>query len=157
MKKKAKTKLEKSDEKKEDHVGIVGDLEGKLARALADYDNLRKRVEREKDTFFHVANKGLIGRFLVIYDMLISAQEHINDSGIAIITEEFKRLLADEGVEQIKVENGDKFDESVMEAVETEPGNDKNNGKVAGVLLSGWKLREGIIIREAKVKVYKHE
>lgn len=147
-------KKKKVSDEKADHKSLAVELEGKLARALADYDNLRKRVEREKDTLFHIANKGLVGRFLTIYDMLISAQEHIGDSGIAMIIEEFKKILSDEGVVQIEAKEGDRFDEEIMEAVETEKGKKANEGKIAEIVLTGWKFREGLVIRPVKVKVY---
>lgn len=146
-KKKSKIKKDTFDEK-------VNELENRLARALADYDNLRKRFEREKDKLFRFASRGVIDRFLVIYDMLISAQEHIKDSGVAIIIEEFKKILMDEGVEEIKVKPGDEFDENLFEAVEAEKGDKEKQGKVSEVLLSGWKFNDGPVIREAKVKVY---
>lgn len=134
---------------------LVVDLEGKLARALADYDNLRKRIEREKESFLRFANKGLITKFLAIYDMLDSAQKHAGDSGIAIILDEFKKVLRDEGVEEIRVIKGDVFDEELHEAVEAVEGSKANLGKIAGVLLSGWKFSEGQVIRPVKVKVFR--
>ena len=128
---------------KNKHKDLVQDLETKLVRALADYDNLRKRVEREKDKLLHYANRGLIAKFLTIYDMLENAQEHINDSGIAIILEEYKKILQDEHVEHIEAEKGDKFDEELHDAVEIIKGNSKNSGKIAEVLLTGWKFIDG--------------
>lgn len=132
----------------------VNDLENKLTRALADYDNLHKRFDREKDKLFRFASRGTIERFLVIYDMLIQAQEHVNDSGIAIIIEEFKKILYEEGVEEIAVDKGDDFDEELFEAVEAEKAAKGKEGKVSEVLLTGWKFKDGPVIREAKVKVY---
>jgi len=134
---------------------LVVDLEGKLVRALADYDNLRKRIEREKESFLRFANKGLITKFLVIYDMLDSAQKHAGDSGIAIILDEFKKVLRDEGVEEILVKKGDVFDEELHEAVEAVEGSKVNFGKIAEVLLSGWKFSERQVIRPVKVKVFR--
>ena len=132
------------------------ELKEQLVRALADYDNLRKRVELEKDKFLQYANKGLIARFLTIYDMLENTQAHINDSGVAIILEEFKRILQDERVEQIEAEVGDKFNEELFEAVDAIETDDKKKvGKVKEVALSGWKFLDGPVIRPAKVKVYR--
>ena len=142
-----KVNKDKIDEK-------VEDLQNKLTRALADYDNLHKRFDREKDKFLRFATRGTIANFLGIYDMLVSAQEHINDSGIAIIIEEFNKVLHEEGVEQVEVEPGDKFDEELFEAVEAEKGKKGQEGKVKEVLLTGWKFKDGPVIREAKVKVY---
>jgi molecular chaperone GrpE len=137
--------------------GSVADgLKNQLARALADYDNLRKRVEREKEFVLQYANKGLVARFLSVYDMLESAQKHAKDSGVVLITEEFKNILMDEGIEKIKVSQGDGFDEDLfdaVEAVETKKKGDK--GKVSEVVLSGWRYKDGPVIRPVKVKVYR--
>ena len=144
---------EKEEKVKE---SMASELKSQLARVLADYDNLRKRVEREKEVILQYANKGLVARFLTIFDMLESAQKHTNDSGIAIITEEFKNILRDEGIEEIKVSQGDEFDGDLLDAVEAEDTKKKElKGKVSGVVLSGWRYKGGPIIREAKVKVYK--
>lgn len=147
----------KKKDSKNKHKDLVQDLETKLVRSLADYDNLRKRVEREKDKFLQYANKGLVARFLTIYDMLENAQKHINDSGIAIILEEYKRILQDEHVEHIEAKKGDKFDEELHEAVEIIEGDNKNSDKIAEVLLTGWKFIDGPVVRPVKVKVYKKE
>lgn len=152
-----KKKLKVKTGKKEKHGDVVEKLEGKLVRALADYDNLHKRFDREKDKFLQFANKGLIARFLTIYDMLESAQEHINDSGIAIILEEFTKILQEEKVEKIAAKAGSKFDEKLMEAVEAESGKKGDEGKVAEVFLTGWKFVDGPIVRPVKVKVYKRD
>lgn len=150
VKKKKKVKI-----KKNTLDNTVHQLEDRLARALADYDNLRKRFEREKDKFLQFANKGLIAEFLGIYDMLVTAQEHVKDSGIAIILEEYKRILQDEHVEEIEAKEGEKFDEDVHDAVEIIEGSEKNSGKIAEVMLTGWKYIDGPIVRPVKVKVYK--
>src|SRR3989344_5307370 len=87
----------------------VDTLKNQLARALADYDNLRKRVEREREDFGRVAKVMLLARLLPIYDMLEEAQKHLKDSGLAITIEEFAKVLKEEGIEKIEVNVGDAF------------------------------------------------
>jgi len=131
-------------------------LKAQLARTLADYDNLQKRVEREKEVFLKFANQALIERLLPIIDMLEQAQKHINDSGLAIAISEFKGLLNEEDVEEIKVEKGMDFDQERYEAVDSIEAHDKSDeGKVAEMLISGYKFKEGSLIRPVKVKVYR--
>ncbi|OGM18053.1 nucleotide exchange factor GrpE [Candidatus Woesebacteria bacterium RIFCSPHIGHO2_01_FULL_37_10] len=130
----------------------LGQLKSQLVRALADYDNLRKRVEREKEDIKNFASLGIVIRLLPIYDMLQDAQKHLNDSGLAITIGELEKLLGEEGIEKIKVETGLKFDENIHEAVEIIKGADI--GLIAESVLSGWKFKEGPVIRAAKVKVY---
>ena len=133
-------------------------LKNQLARALADYDNLRKRTEREREDFGRVAKVMLIARLLSIYDMLEEAQKHLKDSGLAITIEEFTKVLKEEGIEKIDVKAGDAFNEEVHEAVEVtdlnSDGKDKE-GKITEIVLSGWRLVDGVVLRHAKVKVTK--
>jgi molecular chaperone GrpE len=127
------------------------DIENQLARALADYDNLRKRVEREKEELEKLAGIKFAIKVLTIFDMLEEAQKHLKDSGIALTLEEFIKILREEGIEKIKAEPGDKFDEELYEAVEVIK--DGKGGKIADVVLTGWRFINGPVIRPTKVKV----
>lgn len=124
-----------------------------LARALADYDNLNKRVEREKSDLIKIASVGIVARLLPVLDMLEAAQEHLKDSGLAIGILEFKKILGEEGLTEIRPKVGETFDENTMEAIEVVPGMSDN--AISEVVLTGWKFDEGIVIRHSKVKVSK--
>lgn len=136
-------------------------LKNQLARALADYDNLRKRVEREREEFGRLANARLILRLLSVYDMLEAAQSHLHDSGLAITLDEFVKVIEDEGFEKIKVAVGDRFDEKVhevVEAVNPPAGGEREKGEeglITQVVLLGWRIIDGPVIRPTKVKVTK--
>jgi molecular chaperone GrpE len=130
-------------------------LKAQLARILADYDNLQKRIEREKGEFIKFSNQALIERLLPIIDMLEQAQAHLNDGGLAIAINEFKDLLKEDGVEEINAKGGDEFNEELFEAVEAVDGEDGEGGRVAEMVLSGYKFIDGPVIRPVKVKVYK--
>lgn len=146
------------EEPKEKH---VDELRMQLARALADYDNLKKRVDSEKTIWFKVAAGRVVEKFLGIMDMLLDAQKHLNDAGLAIVIGEFKKAIVEEGFEEIKIEEGvTDFDEQMMEAVEVVEKDGSKENSVAEVVQSGWKSkdeegRESFIVRPAKVKVYK--
>lgn len=138
--------------------GETEKVKGQLARALADYDNLRKRVERERGEYGTYAKVTLMARLLPVFDMLEGAQEHLKDSGLAITIDEFAKVLREEGIEKIEVAPGDTFDEELHEAVEAIDQlakGKKKSGKVGEVVLTGWKIVDGPVIRPAKVKVYK--
>ena len=141
---KDKKKKGKSDESEQ--------LKGQLARALADYDNLVKRVERDRETIERMVSLRLILKLLTVLDGLESAQAHLQDQGLAITTGEFKKVLSEEGLIEITPEVGEEFDENTMEVIEALEGKDK--GKVAELVLIGWKFTDGIVVRHAKVKVY---
>lgn len=130
-------------------------LEEQLARALADYDNLSKRVQKEKGKLEKLSNMRLITRLLPVYDMLINVQNHVNDSGLTITIEEFKHALEEEGVEGIQAKIGSVFNENLHEAVEIiNKGSKNKEGEIAGTVLTGWRFKDGPVIRATKVKVY---
>lgn len=136
----------------------VNDIKSQLARALADYDNLRKRHDSERMEMYKLASVAIVSKLLPVLDNLRSAQEHIKDSGIAIILGEFESSLAEEGFIEIKAQKGDEFDHDAHEAIEVEiPSKKENNGKVSEMVLSGWRIKDGPVVRHAKVKVYKLE
>ncbi len=141
----------KKSDKTEDKNRI---LQEQLARALADYDNLQKRFDRQKDSMQSLASLGLIVKLLPLLDMLEEAQKHLQDSGLAIAITEFYNILKSENVEKIMLNEGDKFDVEVCEAIETVSGEE---GKIAEIVLSGWRFTDSLIIRPAKVKVGKKE
>jgi len=129
-------------------------LKNQLARALADYDNLGKRIEREKRDFEKKACFRLVFRLLPVLDALRQAQLHLKDSGLAIIVGELENIFKDEGIEEIKVGAGDEFKSELCEAVEVvETGGENEDNKIIEVALPGWKFTDGPVIRHAKVKV----
>jgi molecular chaperone GrpE len=147
MKKTAKTK-----KKEKPSVDV---LKSQLARVLADYDNLQKRVEKEKSIYRQVSAAYLIVKLLPVLDMLEDAQEHLKDSGLAITIKEFYDVLESEGAEKVKVSKGMMFDENKHEAIETVDKGGKN-GQIIKVMLSGWELNKELM-RPAKVRVVKRK
>jgi molecular chaperone GrpE len=135
-----------------------------LVRALADYDNLSKRVDRERVELGKIVSVGVIVRLLPVLDNLESAQIHLKDQGLAISIGEFKRVLSEEGLNEIRPGLGDAFDENTMEAIEVTAGTSDN--MISEVVLTGWKFSDptspsglrgasGTVVRHAKVKVSK--
>lgn len=129
-------------------------LKAQLARALADYDNLRKRIEREKEDLEKLASLKLVLRLLPILDNLRAAQNHLKDAGLAITIIEFESLLKDEGIEEVKAVKGDPFDHNLHEVTEVVENSQEEN-KIEEVVLSGWRFTDGPVIRHTKVKVGK--
>ena len=160
--------------KKIDDGTLTEELKSQLARALADYDNLRKRVEEEREIWIKFSSERVIIKLLPILDAFEAAQVHLGDQGLAIAVGEFKKVLSEEGIEEIKPGVGDEFDENIHEAMEIVEGEKKatgpvtdsegsltrreasgQEGKIAELVLTGWKFGDGKIIRFAKVKVTK--
>ena len=129
-------------------------LKNQLARTLADYDNLRKRIESEKIVWEQIASTRAISGFLPIFDMLLDAQKHLKDPGLEIVTGEFRKSLNDLGVEEIRAAVGDEFNPLEEEAVDLVAEGKENT--IAKVVQIGWKIKnQPFIIRPAKVKVNK--
>jgi len=136
-------------------------LRGQLARTLADYDNLVKRVERERDEVKKVLSLRLILKLLTVLDGLENAQEHLKDQGLAITIIEFKKVLSEEGLTEIRPKVGETFDENTMEAIEVIAGTSDNNeshgDKIHSVGLIGYKFSDGTVVRHARVVVTKQK
>lgn len=128
-------------------------VKGMLARALADYDNLSKRVDRERYDLGKIASVGVIVKLLPVLDNLEAAQAHLQDQGLAISIVEFKKVLNEEGLTEINPKVGEKFNEQNMEAIEVVAGESDNS--ISEVVLVGWKYEDGTVVRHAKVKVTK--
>jgi len=133
--------------------GKEKELETQLARALADYDNLNKRMERERVEHTAYSNLKLVVKFLPIIDMLEQSQSHLKDPGLAMTIKEIDELMESEGVERINSENGAEYNEKMHEVVEVVDG--KKNSLITETVLTGWKYEEGLVVRPAKVKVSK--
>jgi len=154
IKKTASSDAQNSKLKSRDRVHAeLETVKAMLARALADYDNLSKRVDRERQDLGKIASVGIIIRLLPVLDGLESAQEHLKDQGLAISIGEFKKILSEESLTEIKPAVGEKFDEQTMEAIEVTVGEGNNN--ISEVVLPGWKFKDGTVVRHAKVKVSK--
>jgi molecular chaperone GrpE len=161
---KARTVSKKLSKRKKGGKNEVELLKNQLTRALADYDNLRKRVEREREEFGNIARVTLMARLLPVFDMLEGAQVHLKDSGLAITIEEFVKVLREEGIEKIGTKMGDAFDEEIHEVVEVDGSPDGEKGKegeITKVILSGWTIKRADlpagrqVIRPVKVKAGK--
>lgn len=128
----------------------VDDLTNRWKRALADYQNLEKRYEKEKTDFVQFANANLILRLLGVLEHLERAAQHLKNDGLNLVINEFKKVLTNEGLEEIKCA-GEEFSPEIMEAVAVVK--DGEAQKVAEVVNRGYLLK-GKVLLPAKVKVY---
>ncbi|OGY09920.1 MAG: nucleotide exchange factor GrpE [Candidatus Blackburnbacteria bacterium RIFCSPHIGHO2_01_FULL_43_15b] len=140
---KQKTKAEKEFDKQDEA----------LARVLADYQNLVKRVDRERVEIYTRASKNIIEELVPVVDLLRRAQSHLQDTGLEMALEQFRQVLERHGIEDVEAKEGMTFDASIHEAVETVEGG--RAGTVAQVAQAGYKWKDGMVLRPAKVTVYK--
>lgn len=124
------------------------DMENSYKRAVADYTNLTRRTEEEKEKIIKFANASLLKDILEILDDLEQSQTHIKDEGIDKIVEKFTKILSDYGVESFESEN-DNFDPNLHEAIESVDG---PSGKIIKVHRKGYTML-GKVLRPALVAV----
>ena len=127
------------------------ELENQLKRALADYQNLERRVSEERSLLSQLTSALVIEKILPVLDNLKSAQIHLKDEGLALVIKQFEDVLNSEGVEEIQAE-GTQFDPNLHEAAEVVGG--ENDNVVVKVLANGYKINDRVI-RPAKVVVSK--
>lgn len=129
-------------------------LDENWKRALADYQNLTKRIEADKKEFVKLSSLNLISKLLPTFDTLKLAAIHSQDPGIKMAVKQFQAALFMEGLIEISPQVGDLFDPLLHECIEVISGDLENT--LAQVVSTGYKI-DDYVIRPAKVKVYKHE
>ncbi len=134
-------------------------------RALADYQNLKKRVESEKETIQFFANTTLTSKLLDISDDFLRADEFVlKEEDHNKVREAYRSvhakintIISDFGLLEIPVNIGDKFDPHTMEAVGTLPvTDDKEIDIVKVVVQKGYKYStKDTLVRPARVIIGK--
>lgn len=124
------------------------EAEAKYKRALADYQNLEKRMVEDRGEWIRQANRDLLIRILPILDTLTLAATHSEDKSLHVSAGQFLDILKSEGVTKIETKGRD-FDGSTMEAVGTSVGED---GKVIEEARAGFMLHDKLL-RPAQVIV----
>lgn len=133
------------------------DIKLQLARALADYDNLIKRTEKEKSEIVRYANQSLAQELFNVVEILARVQTHHPDPGIELSILQLKAILESTGIVEVIPSPGDAFDPEKHEVVEKLEKHDQKGGTIAEVVNSGFSFIDGRLIRPAKVKVYEEK
>lgn len=120
----------------------------KYVRAIADYQNLERRVTEQRKELILGANRELLLRILPILDTLQLATQHSEDKALQASIQQFVSILKSEGV--IAIETlGKEFDPLTMECITTHSGKDNY---VVSEVRSGYLLNEKLL-RTAQVVV----
>lgn len=133
----------------------------KYVRAHAEFENARKRLEKDKSDFLKYANESLVMDFLPILDNLEIAEKHTKEAkdfkavqeGVDMIQGQIQKFLKDIGLDRIKT-LGEKFDPNLHEPIETEESKDKDDGTIVAELKPGYRFN-GRLLRPASVKIVK--
>jgi len=128
----------------------------KYMRLMADFQNYKKRVEKEKGDIYAYANEKIVAELLAVIDNFERAlQVETGDAsfveGMKMIFKQFTGVLEKAGLEEIEAQGVD-FDPNFHNAVMTEDNPDYESGKVTEVLQKGYMLNKKVI-RPSMVKV----
>lgn len=126
---------------------------------VADFENFRKRVEREKEHIVSFANENLIHDLLPVLDNLQRALSTELDragidsvlEGVRMVNDQLHSVLGSRGLEAVMTV-GDPFDPQHHEAVGVLPSEEHDEGIVVSELQKGYRLK-GKILRPAMVHV----
>jgi molecular chaperone GrpE len=130
----------------------IDELESRLKRVQADFENYKKRAERKREEFATYATVDLISELLEIRDDLDRALDSEGDirEGVELVAESLDDVLDGEGVERIDVEGTtDPEEHEVMMQVDSE---EHDEGEIVDVYEPGYRM-EDRVIRPAKVTV----
>lgn len=135
------------------------EIREQLLRRLADMDNLKKRLERDKDEFYQYALSDFLKELLPVLDNLERALGHPDEGdgknfqeGVRLIHKQFLDALRKRGVSAIGDIVGRRFDPNLEQALATEESEEVEEPVVAQELQRGYTLNDRLL-RPALVKV----
>ena len=128
-------------------------------RALADFSNYKRRIERDQTQASQAAAGSIIKRYLDVVDDLDRALKNRPQdgegaswaNGIELIYRKLLTILDAEGVKVIEAE-GKEFDPAMHEAISMETSSEVSSGYVIGVIQQGYTLGDKVL-RPARVRV----
>ena len=152
-----KAKKEKKEEPKEpDLKAELNGANDRYLRLLAEYDNFRKRSEKEKAVRYDDGKTDAVTKFLPVYDNLAralaqSTEDEAYRKGVEMILSQFCATLEKLGVKKIE-SLGEVFDPNLHNAVMHVDDEEKGENEIVEVFQKGFKLGDKVI-RFAMVKV----
>lgn len=155
-----KVTKEKVNEEISEVEKLTNDLNEKsnqLLRTLAEYDNFRKRSQKEKEQAYSDSKAAVLSTFLPVIDNFERAANNDNaeledyKKGVEMIFSQFKKAVSDMGVVSFG-ESGEDFDPNMHSAVMHIDDESLGENVIAEVFAKGYKLGDKIL-RPATVKV----
>ena len=141
----------------------VTEAHDKLLRLQADFDNFRKRAQRERMEAIQYGPQNLVKDLLSVVDNLERAIDHAQQSeggdlqsflqGVELVQREFLGVLGNHGVNEIEAA-GKPFDPALHEAMAQVPMTESEPNTVVDVLQKGYQLRDRLV-RASRVVVSK--
>ena len=155
-----KSEEKKSEEKKPEEAKPKTDElaaeKDKYLRLCAEYDNFRKRSQKEKDAIYADVRANTLTSFLPVYDNLVRAlnqptEDEAYKKGVEMIMAQFKATMEKLGVTEMDC-LGQKFDPAFHNAVMHVDDEEKGENEIVEVFQQGFMLGDKVI-RFAMVKV----
>ena len=127
-------------------------------RLMAEFQNFKRRVAKEKTDIHAYANEKIVGDLLPVLDnferaLSTETEDEGYAKGMQLIFEQLKTALGNAGLEEIKAMD-EEFDPNVHNAVMTETIEEKEDGTITKVLQKGYKLKDKVV-RPSMVAVNK--
>jgi molecular chaperone GrpE len=147
--------------KEEELENQVKEATDKYLRLYSEFDNFRKRTQKEKIELYKTAGAGIITAILPVLDDLERAEKANKDSddaqgikdGIKLIQDKITNILKTKGLEAVESPIGKEFNVEFHEAITQIPAPKKRDkGKVLDVVEKGYELN-GKVIRFSKVVI----
>lgn len=128
----------------------------KYIRLFAEFENYKKRIQKERLNILKSANENLFTNLLPVIDDFERGINEIKLSkGITLIIDKLNKILKNHGLKKINTKIGDDFDTDLHEAItQIKVDSNKLKGKIVRVVEYGYSI-EDKIIRHAKVIIGK--
>ena len=151
-----KSEEPKAEDPKPDPVAEYAALNDKYLRLCAEYDNFRKRSQKEKDSLYADIKAETLKKFLPVYDNLVRALDQSTEDeayrrGVEMIMTQFNTTMEKLGVTEIE-SLGQKFDPAFHNAVMHVEDAEKGENEIVEVFQKGFLMGDKVI-RFAMVKV----
>ncbi len=131
----------------------------KYVKVYADFENSKKRLEKDKHNAVAYANESFAKDLLPVIDsldMALKAAQNSGDEkmveGIELTIEQFKKAISKHGVEIVDIDNG--FDPQLHNAVMQVESQEHESGDIVEVMQHGYTMRERLL-RPAMVSIAK--
>lgn len=137
----------------------AAEMKSRYLRSVADMENFRKRIAREKQDIIRSAAAGVVESLLPVLDNMKLGLQAANNHpeakdvtiGFKMVDDQLKKTLSDQGLEEL-IPDGETFDPNLHECIAHQPSEDVEEDKVIQTVRAGYRLNDRLI-RAANVIV----
>lgn len=151
-----KSKDKKKKDKKNKHQAIIDDLNDRVMRQMAEFENFRKRTEKEKSQMYDMGAKSTLEKILPVVDNFERGLDAAEEGdpfadGMKMVYKQLMTSLEEAGVKEIEAE-GEEFNPDYHNAVMHVEDEELGENVVVEVLQKGYMYND-TVLRHAMVKV----